>query len=203
MADFDGLTWVSALWRRGCLGKLLAVVLSVIFAVSAVVVGAVAVSALRGDGEPVVDVPTPVAVTLVTATPEPVTLAGRVGLALGESNRGIVQRMEVDTMLDVITVRWAINENISTAATVTGAWMDVARMLGAIHAAGGGYSLINFEGTFALSGGEESPVFWVSFDRATVEAVNWLDTAWVDGVLYQRLPDMAASVKMHPILQEE
>lgn len=195
----DGIAWVEGLWRRGCLGKMLAVALSAIFAVSAAVVGAVAVSALRGDGEPVVDAPTPTAVTLVTSTPEPgpVTLTERVGLALGESSRGIVQRVEVDTLLDVITVRWAINENITTAATVTGAWMDVARMLGAIHAAGGGYNLINFEGTFALSDGTESPVFWASFDRAAVGAINWSDA-----VLYQRLPDMATSKKLHPALQE-
>ncbi len=49
MENFDGLMWVSALWRRGCLGKLLAVALSVIFAVSAVVVGAVVVFALWGE----------------------------------------------------------------------------------------------------------------------------------------------------------
>ncbi len=198
----DGITWVEGLWRRGCLGKLLAVVLSAIFAVSALVVGAVVVFALRGDVEPVAIVatqppPTPTAVTLVTRPPEPVTLTERVGLALGESNRGIAQRMEVDTLLDVITVRWALNENITTAATVTGAWMDVARMLQAIHEAGGEYGLLNFEGTFALSDGAESPVFWASFDRAAVGAINWSDA-----VLYQRLPDMATSTKLHPALQE-
>lgn len=203
MKNLDGLAWVSALWRRGCLGKLLAVVLSAIFAVSAVVVGAVAVSALRGDVEPVEIVtmqpqPTSTAVTSVTRPPEPVTLTERVGLALGESNRGIAQRVKVDTTLDVITVRWALNENMTTASTVTGAWMDVARMLRAIHEAGGGYGLLNLEGTFAMSDGTESPVFWASFDRAAVGAINW-----PDAVLYQRLPDMATSKKLHPAFQEE
>jgi len=210
------------LWGKGLAGQVLAglfvlfllVVGSVLTAPGAVRERAAAQRAMAAQTTAVL--PTvapevvPAAMPVWTATPVSVAAAVVVRLSLadrlqqaigGESNR-----VEVDTLLDVVNVRWALNENVSTASTVTGAWMDVARMLQAIHGSGQDYSLINFAGTLVLTDGSGnqagSPVFWASFSRAAVETVNWADVVWVESVLYRRLPEMAESQKLHPALQE-
>jgi len=47
----DGFAWVSALWKRGCLGKILTLILSIVFAVTVIAWGAIIVFGLSGGYE--------------------------------------------------------------------------------------------------------------------------------------------------------
>ena len=155
---------------------------------------------------------TPVPLVADTATVEPPTavplsmrdrLLDAVG---GESNRGVADRLQVDIVADVLSVRWAINDNLSSGLIVAGAWQDVARMMAAIYESGEEYGLLRFEGTFGLVDGfgnqSESVVLSVSVSRETMGKINWADSQWVDTILYQRLPEIADAVNVHPAFQE-
>ncbi len=170
----------------------------------------------KGSEEPVVAAPTETTVPLVadtptveppTATAVPLSMRDRLLDAVGgESNRGVADRLQVDIVADVLSVRWAINDNLSSGLIVAGAWLDVARMMAVIYESGEEYGLLRFEGTFGLVDGfgnqSESMVLSVSVSRETMGKINWADSQWVDTILYQRLPEIADAVNVHPAFQE-
>ncbi|HRJ40857.1 MAG TPA: hypothetical protein PL105_03210 [Caldilineaceae bacterium] len=144
---------------------------------------------------------------LPTATSVPLSLEDQVRQSIGnESNRGIAERVRVETVADVVVVNWAIDDNLSKEWIVAGAWRDIAQMMRAIRESGIDYSLIRFEGTFSMvdnfGNSSEMPVLIVSISQETVNKVNWADEEWVKLILYQKLPDIADAVQLHPALQE-
>lgn len=142
-----------------------------------------------------------------TATPVPLSLRDRLLAAIGaESNRDVADRLQVDVVADVLSVRWAINDNLSSAWILAGAWRDVARMLAAVQESGETYGLIRFEGTFEMidnfGNRSESVVLSASVSKETMGRINWDDRQWVDTILYQRLPEIADAVRVHPAFNE-
>ena len=123
-----------------------------------------------------------------TRTPTPAaTLEPRgrlvvgVDAALGELNRGNNRRKmtDVDYREDEgsISVTWAADDNISNGWSVAGIEGDAADILRAIDESGVEYETVFLAATFALQDAAgnpvESEVMLASYDRATIERIDW------------------------------
>lgn len=115
------------------------------------------------------------------------TLAHRLhvalGSALGSSDRG-VRRFEVvrvspsgsQSKLSTATVRWAINDDISTGTVGNGAQADVYAVFRDVFTAGLPLASVRLDGTYPLSDGHgvarETVVMRVSMSRSTATSIG-------------------------------
>lgn len=149
------------------------------------------------------DTPLPTSTPSLTPTP---SLDQKIALELGDRNRDVQTGFTVGGILDVITVEWPLNDNFTGDMIRKGALMEAVEILRLIRDSGMDYQLISLTGTFALVDGfgnhSESPVMWIDMSRATMDKINWEDEAFVNFVLYQRLPEIADRMKWHPAMEE-
>lgn len=142
--------------------------------------------------------------TLPADTPTPASpeerLRAAIVAALGEGNRGIERVEKVEMNLDVINVKWAIDDNLTDEMIKRSARYDISRMLKAIQETGVAYYIVNFEGTFSmidqLGNTEERSVVWATYGSETVEQINW------DRFLLDNMYDVASTHKLHPAFEE-
>lgn len=148
--------------------------------------------------------PDPTATPEPAPTPTPATLEERISSLLSDRNRDVQPAFTVDSALDVLNVTWPLNDSFEIKKS---AMMDAAAILRAIHEQGDEYGIINLTGTFDLidAGGNhtEAPVVWIEMGPEAMAGINWEDRQFVEFVLYQRLPEIADSLKYHPAMDEE
>lgn len=94
--------------------------------------------------------------------------------AFSDSHRGQAVSLSDD---GVITVQWAINDNLSSGFVKRGARNDVLDVLRAVHESGVPYGSILTLGTFSLvdiyGNSSEEVVVRAVYDRSTVEKIDW------------------------------
>lgn len=203
--------------KRGCFGWLVWIVVGLI-------VLSIAIGAIASLGRDVGILPTlapPTATSIPTETPLPTNtpfpaetlepaaaLEVNVRNVLGEGNRDVprVAQIEYSTALNIINVTWALNDSWTTGSIKSGAQMDAAKVLKAVHESGIVFDFMNLTATMELedSFGQatEDPVVWYTVGYETLQRINWQDEAFVDVVLYQRIDEIADSVKYHPAFQK-
>ncbi|MBI1298869.1 hypothetical protein GC175_28380 [bacterium] len=142
----------------------------------------------------------PVLIPTLTATPvltEQQRLYSAIEDALREGNRDYPRLGDVGKVLDVINVRWALNDNFQVR---DGALLDMVDMLKAIQSTGINYYIVNFEGTFPLidvyGNSAEETVMWATFESEEVDRINWDRFPWKNILL------IASTTKEHPALAE-
>lgn len=116
-----------------------------------------------------------------TAAEQPASLEDAIDEALGESNREgrkltAVDRFE-DGDEDNLGVTWKLDDSFSGGLILAGAQRDAARILQTIETSGEPYSTVTLAGTFAMQDEAGSPsesvVVQATYDRATLEAIDW------------------------------
>ena len=123
--------------------------------------------------------------------------------ALGESNRGNRRKMTDINYRegeDTIEVTWAADDNFSSGFIVTGIQSDAAAVLRAIDESGVEYERVFLAATFALrdaaGNDSEEEVMLASFDRETIERINW------DNFLATDVFELAINYNLAPVLSE-
>lgn len=141
-----------------------------------------------------------------TATAAPVTpedaLRDNLSQALGETaNRDDLPKVDsVSISLDVITIRWAIDDGFSNAGIRTGAQIDIKEILQVVAESGLPYAILNLEGTFslvdALGNSSEAVVVWATYEPETISQINW------PNFLHKNVYEIATTHKFHPAFEE-
>ena len=133
-------------------------------------------------------VPPPPAPT--TAAPPPATvppppppspqdvLKAKLNKALGPTNRSVPRFASIDAQTGgPITVKWAIDENITNGLTKDTARIEAKDLLKAIRDSGFDYSHVTLIGTFPLQdvygNAQEETVVTAGYDEATVNRINF------------------------------
>lgn len=162
-------------------------------------------------------IPTPRATSAPTRVPTPtVTPRPSIGVdvlkndlldVLGDSNRDVDRLVSVDKSLDVINIEWAIDSGLTDDSIRFGARMDVVAILTALHDSGIEYGMVNINGSFLmvdrLGNKSEDIIVWLTFNRDTVESINWDDRTYVNYSLQKYVFEVADHIKLHPAMQEE
>lgn len=125
--------------------------------------------------------------------------------ALGESNRDRTNDRKFTT-LDYregegsISVTWAADDNFSSGLIVAGIKNDAAAVLRAIDESGVDYERVFLAATFAVQDAaghaSESEVMLASYDRATIERIDW------SSFLATEVFDIAINYNIAPVLSE-
>jgi hypothetical protein len=120
---------------------------------------------------------------------------------LSDSNRGVVRVSDVSMSLDVLNIKWAINDNLTDEMFKGGAMLDIADILKVINGSGVDYYLVNLEGTFALidklGNTSEETVIWATYPVETVSKINW------DNFLFKDVYNIASTHKFHPAFEQD
>lgn len=143
---------------------------------------------------------TPAPTPTSTATLSPVDqLRVSIQAALGEGNRDIPRLQEFDILEEVdLWVVWSINTSLTIGWIRDGAQADAFNILQAIHSTGFDYRSVALIGTFSMTdvygNSEEADVISVTYNRETVERINWnnfsLDNVYtIADQIYQIHPD--------------
>lgn len=114
--------------------------------------------------------------------PRPKTFAGKLNLAvanaLGSSDRGVrrfrvvsVRRASGAGQGLAITVRWAINNDISAGTVGNDAQADAYLLFGHVFSMRASIARVNLIGTYPISGRRETTVMRLWMDRKTAETV--------------------------------
>ncbi|MEX1095339.1 MAG: hypothetical protein WED34_04785 [Planctomycetales bacterium] len=116
---------------------------------------------------------------------------------LGSSNReGVMKVKEIDVRGDAVTVRFAIDDNLTEGYIKSGAKVDIVAILKAVQASGFSYRTVTVAGSFSmadkLGNASEDEVLRVTYQRSTVERINW------SGFDNDNLYDIGESVWLHP-----
>ena len=92
---------------------------------------------------------------------------------------GIFRRLTSLTMDEdsSISVQFAINDNLTEDLIRFGARHDVYKILKAVHDSGLDYNFVGVVGTFPMNDAygntSEDKVVRLSYDRATIDKINW------------------------------
>lgn len=123
--------------------------------------------------------------------------------ALGESNRGNRRKMTNINYREgeeTISVTWAADDNFSSGFIVTGIQGDAAAVLRAIDESGVAYEQVFLAATFAVrdaaGNDSEEEVMLASFDRETIERINW------ENFLATDVFELALNYNIAPALSE-
>jgi len=120
---------------------------------------------------------------------------------LSSANRD-VPRVDIEIIegAGVITVRWAINDNLTEGFIISGAKRDASAILQIISESEIRFERAALRGTFSLvdafGNAEEAEVFRLIFDRSTFEKINW------DSFPYNNIYLIADSATVHPAFQD-
>ena len=138
-----------------------------------------------------------------THTLEPsVSLKLSVEDELGSANRDVprLESIEINEGAGIITVRWAINDNITDNFRIYGARRDASSILQTITKSEIQFERVALRGTFSMvdiyGNAEEAEVFRLIFDRSTFEKINW------ESFLYDNIYLIADSATVHPAFQD-
>ncbi len=144
-----------------------------------------------------------------TPTPSPTPDPSRilksvVGAVIERNNRGVTPAFTIDVFRGVdsaiITIQWAINDNLTERMTKSGAKIDATDIVKAIANSDVDYELLNLEGTFSLidtyGNTSEEVVVWLTFTPATVNRINW------ENFLWSNIYDVADSSNIRPVFQD-
>lgn len=123
---------------------------------------------------------------------------------LGELNRGNGRRKMTDINYredeGSIEVTWAADDNFSNGLIVAGIQSDAAAVLRAIDESGVDYERVFLAATFAVQDAaghaSESEVMLASYDRSTIERINW------SNFLATEVFDIALNYNIAPVLSE-
>lgn len=125
---------------------------------------------------------------------------------LSSSNRD-VPRLEPLEFTDneymdgaIITVRWAINDNLTEDLIVYGAQKDASNILRLVDESEIRFQRVVLRGTFPLvdvyGNAEEVEVVRLFFEPSAYEQINW------DNFLFENIYRVAEDVKTHPIFTD-
>lgn len=123
---------------------------------------------------------------------------------LGELNRGNGRRKMTDINYredeGSISVTWAADDHFSNSLIVTSIQSDAAAVLRAIDESGVEYERVFLAATFALQdasgNASESEVMLASYDRETIERINW------GSFLATEVFDIAMNYQVSPVLSD-
>jgi len=129
------------------------------------------------------------------APPKPLTLAEILAKAIGPCNRENAPSISVTDAANYVSVKFAVNDNLTTSFVIGGAKMDTIEILEVISKERPGYS-VSVEGTFPLvdkfGNSEEKTVFSCNYSGNTIARINFknilTDNAWA----------IADSADIHP-----
>jgi hypothetical protein len=126
----------------------------------------------------------------------PERLVANVQAALGRSNRDGPEP-KVDFADDgTLSIKWAINENLTENMTKRGAQIDVVNVLKAAHAANVPITVVRLEGSFSLvdkfGNSSETQVLRLTYNAATINRFNF------ENFLTQNVYTVADSSWIHP-----
>ncbi|MCP4248097.1 MAG: hypothetical protein GY778_13705 [bacterium] len=123
---------------------------------------------------------------------------------LSESNRGVSRIDSVELTTEsggrkIVSVTWAINDNLTKRFIRGGALRDVVKILRAVDDSEMDYAAVQLRGTFPLDDayGQSNTrdVIKADLTRATVDRINW------DRFIPEDIPRVADSWYLHPALK--
>lgn len=137
--------------------------------------------------------------TTTTTEPPAETIAQAVDDALGDSNRD-VDRLAPITLVDGhVSIRWAINDNLTEGLIKDGARIDAVEILQALHDTGIAYATVTLEGTFPLvdqlGNSSEERVVLVTYPAELVDQINF------EGFDFKNAFEITDDVFVHPAFQ--
>ncbi len=157
-------------------------------------------AAAAGTFEPT-SAPTPLPAPSNTLEPS-VALKLSIEDELSSANRDVprLESIEILEGAGIITVRWAINDNITDGFRISGAKRDASTILQTIAESGMQFERVVLRGSFSMvdlyGNAEEAEVFRLIFDRAEYEQINW------DNFLSDNIYLVAGSATVHPAFQD-
>lgn len=202
------LATIGRMWRSGWLGKTVVVVVPLL--IVGMIQSALGVSpqqkkdatatalALTPTATPsptAIVTPSPIPPT-PTETPPDVALRQAIETELGELNRDGPKIQDFVMNDTVVTVDWAINDNLTADLAQIGAKEDILNVLRLVRDSGVPYEMVRMRGTIPLGdsfgNSSETTVVFVQYNKATVDKINF-DNIDLDNVF-----KIADASEIHP-----
>lgn len=127
-----------------------------------------------------------------------VSLKDALRAKLGASNRDVerVSMVKVSKDEGILTVQWAVNDNLTSNLIKVGARMDATNILQVVKESGlKGFDQVTLLGTFPmqdkLGNGSEQPVILAAYPMATVNKINF------EGFDRDNIWDIATAAEVH------
>ncbi|NIA07350.1 MAG: zinc-ribbon domain-containing protein [Actinobacteria bacterium] len=119
---------------------------------------------------------------------------------LGSCNRDVRRIHDINVNGDFVLVKFSINDNLANSWIKFGAKADIIDILKAVSKSQYPYSIIDVNGTFALTdkygNSEESKVIQATYRRSTVERINW------SGFDLENVYEVGEDIWLHPAFRD-